>query len=99
MSYLGGWPYKIFPCSGHIEANHGFDRADKGTRWVVLNGFSGCHALNTWAHYNKRKWYDWCRLQWGFGVYEELKRLANSTTITDYDAVLAQLGAQKKPAV
>lgn len=87
-----------FPCSGHIEANHGFDRIDKGTRWDVRNGISGCHGLNTWAHYHRRQWYDQFRAIVGEKVYAELKALADANADPDYDAIHAQLGCQCEAA-
>lgn len=81
-----------FPCAGHIEANHGLDRIDKGTRWDLRNGVSGCHALNTWAHYHKRQWYDLFRSIVGPAVYAELSALANTNADPDYEAIHAQLG-------
>jgi len=81
-----------FRCGGAIQANHGFDRIDKGTRWDVANGISGCAAANAYFHIHKRLWYDLLRERWGDAKYLSLKKLADTVTHPDYDAIHTELG-------
>jgi len=81
----------LFACGGSIQACHGFDRDELGTRWDVRNGLSGCGASNAYFHVHKRQWYEYLRDYWGEPLYQELKALADRPKPTDWDAVLLSL--------
>lgn len=81
-----------FPCGGAIQANHGYDRGDYGTRWELRNGFSACAAMNTWAYRTgRRRWYAWVEAQWGPTLTARMRALADAPAKIDYEAVLASL--------
>lgn len=83
------WSMWNFRCAGPIQANHGFDRGELGTRWMLTNGFSACAAMNVWAYRNKRKWYSYLREVWGEETYWAMEKYAEQEP--DYERVLAKL--------
>ena len=83
--------HDLFACGGPVQACHGFDRDEIGTRWDLRNGLSGCAASNAYFHVHKRQWYAYLRDFWGMERYNELAALADHPKEIDYDAVLASL--------
>jgi hypothetical protein len=84
-------------CGGAPQDNHGIERGyTRGNlRWTGP-GFSGCAAINTWAHYHPLEWREFLRDEWGREEYERLVELALHGPKADYDQALADLSAEKE---
>ena len=72
-----------------------------GTRYLLENGFSGCAAINKWAHDHGAQWDRALRLElWGEEKYDRLWGIANGFgkkgERIDYAAVIADLSGQKE---
>lgn len=88
-----GTPPFMFACDQRIQANHGYRREHKGTRWLLINGWSACAATNLWERFHKDEWQWWVEAQWGEAVTEEMRRLARGPAKVDHQAVLDALRA------
>lgn len=78
-------------CGGPIVACHGFGRSYGATRWLLINGFSGCSGINNWTESHPLEWTDYLKEAWGETVYEELRQKAVGPYEVDLSAVLADL--------
>lgn len=77
-------------CGGRIEACHGFSRGYRAIRWSLMNGWSGCQAVNYWAETHPLQWDEWLRQQWGDN-YEHIRQLALNGREPDLAEVIADL--------
>ena len=83
-------------CSGSLQAAHGFSRRYRNTRWLLVNGFALCAAHHVYWTHRPLEWLEWLTDEWGFSVYEELRRLALSPTPPNIEMALERLKAEAK---
>lgn len=83
--------HPTFPCSGILNAAHGFSRRYAGTRHILLNGFAICGAAHTYWTHRPLEWDVILRERWGESVYEELRRLALKAGRPDYELTFSDL--------
>lgn len=89
---------KYLRCGGRIEACHGFSRGYRAIRWSLLNGWSGCAAVNYFADTHPLQWDQWLRDQWGMDVYEQMRQAALNGREPDLAEVIGDFEERLKAA-
>ena len=77
-----------------LQAAHGFSRRYRGTRWSPINGFCLCRGCHLKYTMRPLEWDDYLRNAWGGWVYDELRRLAQTTAKPDLERIIASLEAE-----
>lgn len=67
--FSGYYPHS---CFGSLQAMHGISRRYYGTRWLPINGFSGCQKTHLYYSMRPQEWDRFLVESWGVPVWDEL---------------------------
>lgn len=81
----------LCPKTEHLQCAHGFSRRYLATRWDERNAFCLCRGCHLKFTVRPIEWDDFLRKEWGPHLYEELRALARSSFIPDYEAIIQEL--------